>query len=181
MFTFIYLFIYFWSVKLPWIHLFFENVLFWIFINLQCIRLKNDTKHRDISPWSKSVPLPYYPLVILMNFRSCMIFLSPFLDFDRIPILTDSSLARLNSGILYLLNRRVKQTVLARFYCFLLATFWFIKKIPANPKNFYPYPQTSPWHPFILKIIIFKITLKKYTYKSENTLMMLFNTKNSYI
>ena len=33
-----------------------------------------------------------------------MIFLSPFLDFVRIPILTDSFLARLNSGILYLFN-----------------------------------------------------------------------------
>ena len=163
MFTFIYLFIYFWSAKLPWIHLFFENVLFWIFINLQCIRLKNDTKHRDISPWSKSVPLPYYPLVILMNFRSCMIFLSPFLDFDRIPILTDSSLARLNSGILYLLNSSVKQTVLARFLLFFTCDFLIYKKDTCKPKNFYPYPQTSPWHPFILKIIIFEITLKKYT------------------
>ena len=27
---------------------------------------------------------------------------------------------------------------------FLLATFQFIKRIPANPKPFYPYPQTSP-------------------------------------
>ena len=28
------------------------------------------------------------------------------------------------------------------------------------------------------KIITFKITLKKYTYKPENALMILFNTKN---
>ena len=103
------------------------------------------------------------PTRIRMNFRSCMIFLSSFLDFVRIPILTDSSLARLNSGILYLLNSSVKQTVLARFLLFFTCDFLIYKKDTCKPKNFYPYPQTSPWHPFILKIIIFEITLKKYT------------------
>ena len=36
---------------------------------------------------------------------------------------------------------------------FLLATFLFIKNMPANHKNFYPYPETSPSPLFTLKII----------------------------
>ena len=51
----------------------------------------------------------------------------------------------------------------------LFATFKSIKSIPRNPKYFYPYPKTSLWTPFILKNNYIKITLKKYTYKSENT------------
>ena len=57
----------------------------------------------------------YSPLVILINVRNCMIFLSPFLDFVRIPILTDSFLSQLNSGIMYLLNAFLWPVLLNNF------------------------------------------------------------------
>ena len=40
-----------------------------------------------------------------------------------------------------------KQTVLVQFF----TCDFLINKIPKNPENFYPYPQTSPWPLFILK------------------------------
>ena len=53
------------------------------------------------------------------------------------------------------------------------------KAYPKNPKNLYSYPQTSPWPPSILKNNYFKITLKKYSYKSENTLTISLTLKNN--
>ena len=63
----------------------------------------------------------------------------------------------------------VKQTVLAQFFT--------RKGYPQTPKTFTHTPKHSPDLPFILKLITFIITLKKYTYKSENTLTTPFNTK----
>ena len=64
---------------------------------------------------------------------------------------------------------------------FLLATFKFIKRIPTNPKIFYSYPQTSPWPLLILKNNYIHNHVKKYTYKSENTLITPFHTKKKII
>ena len=58
---------------------------------------------------------------------------------------------------------------------FLLATFKFIKSIPATPQIFYLYPETFIWP--VLKNSYIKITLKTYTYKSENILITPIHTK----
>ena len=55
--------------------------------------------------------------------------------------------------------------------------FKFIKRIPVNTKTFCLYPQTSIWLPSTLKNNYIKITLKMYTYKSENISMIPFYTK----
>ena len=61
---------------------------------------------------------------------------------------------------------------------FHLYTFRFQKRIPANPKNFCPYPPNISMTLFhTKKLITVIITLKKYTCKSENTLITLFHAK----
>ena len=63
----------------------------------------------------------------------------------------------------------------------LLCDFLIYKKgYPEILKNFIYTPKHhhDPFH--IKKIITFKITLKKYTYKSEDTLTTPFHTKKNY-
>ena len=69
----------------------------------------------------------------------------------------------------------VQQTVLAQLFT---CDFLIYKKDTRKPQTFLPIPPKHPHDPSsYYKIITFVITLKKYTYKSENTLTTPFNTK----
>ena len=58
---------------------------------------------------------------------------------------------------------------------FSIATFLFMKKDTHKSQKILPIPSNIPMTPLsYLKVITGKITLKKYTYKFENTLTTPF-------